>query len=91
MVLSPSPISQQNTPPSSETTKRQEAAKNFEAYMMHTLLRVMWEGISTDGPLGGGFSEQVFRDMMLEHYAPKILPSRGLGVYQHLSRTMNGV
>ena len=37
------------------------------------MVETMFSGISTDGPFGGGHSEQMYRSMMNEEYANAIV------------------
>ncbi|NQV20900.1 MAG: rod-binding protein [Rhodospirillales bacterium] len=57
-----------------------EAAKEFEAMILGVMLEPMFQGIKSDGPLGGGQSEKVFRSMLIQEYAKSISNSGGIGV-----------
>ena len=56
------------------------AAEQFEAVFISQMLAPMFEGISTDGPFGGGNAEQVWRSQMLEQYGRDIAANGGLGI-----------
>jgi Rod binding domain-containing protein len=44
-----------------------KAAKDFEAVFINEFMGSMFEGVSTDGPFGGGPGETMFRSMMIEN------------------------
>jgi Rod binding domain-containing protein len=56
------------------------AAEEFEAVFLSQMLEHMFAGISTDGPFGGGRSEQIFRSMMINEYGRMIAQSGGVGI-----------
>jgi len=67
-----------------------EAAEEFEAVFLGRMLAPMFEGLSTDGPFGGGHAETVYRAMMVDEMGKSIARSGGIGiadaVYQELLR-----
>jgi Rod binding domain-containing protein len=81
-----------NTPGASATnTAALKAAEEFEAVFMTTLLEGMFKGVKTDGPFGGGHSEQMYRSLMLGEYAKDIAASGGLGIADHVYREILAV
>jgi Rod binding domain-containing protein len=81
-----------NAPGASATnTAALKAAEEFEAVFMTTLLEGMFKGVKTDGPFGGGHSEQMYRSLMLGEYAKDIAASGGLGIADHVYREILAV
>ena len=58
----------------------QKAAKEFEGVFISQFLGSMFEGISTDGPFGGGEGEQMFRSLMVDQYGKQIEAQGGFGL-----------
>jgi len=54
----------------------QAVAEDFEAMFLAQMLSPMFEGISTDGPFGGGNAERIYRSLLVQEYG-KALASRG--------------
>jgi Rod binding domain-containing protein len=56
------------------------AAKEFEATVISQFVGIMFEGIKTDGPFGGGHAEMMFRSMLTDQYAKSIVEQGGIGL-----------
>jgi flagellar protein FlgJ len=61
--------------------KLADAAKQFESSMISSLLQPMFQGLSTDGPFGGGEAEGTFRSFLVDAIAKQVEKAGGL----HLS------
>ncbi len=48
----------------------------------------MFEGISTDGPFGGGPGEEMFRSMMVDEYGKSIEQQGGFGLSSAITRQL---
>jgi Rod binding domain-containing protein len=48
----------------------------------------MFEGVSTDGPFGGGQGEGAFRSFLMDAFAQQISKSGGIGVGAAVQREM---
>ena len=57
-----------------------KTAKEFEAFFLTQMMEYMFEGIATDGPFGGGFSEGIFRSFMLQEYGKSLANAGGFGL-----------
>jgi len=57
-----------------------QAAQQFEGVFLSQFLSQMFDGISTDGPFGGGAGEQMFRSLMLDEYGKQISAQGGIGL-----------
>ncbi|MGH0033737.1 MAG: hypothetical protein ACQGVK_01775 [Myxococcota bacterium] len=69
------------TPP--ETTPA-EAARQFEAYLLHQMLKTATRPIAGRHLLDGGSSGRMFRDLFLEEVSRLAVEGRGLGVVRSL-------
>jgi Rod binding domain-containing protein len=68
-------------PPSAKNADQAgKVAKDFEAVFINEIMGAMFEGISTDGPFGGGPGETIFRSMMIENYSKTIAAQGGFGL-----------
>ena len=65
-----------------------EAAKQFEAVLVSQMLGGMFEGISTDGPFGGGEGEAMFRSLMLDEYGKQIVNQGGFGLSDAITKSL---
>ena len=63
-------------------------AQEFEGVFVSQMLGQMFEGISTDGPFGGGQGEQMFRSLMLDEYGKQIAKQGGIGVADSVTREL---
>lgn len=63
-----------------ETARMRETAEQFEASFLAQMLKPMFEGISTDGPFGGGEAEGQWRSFMIDEMAKQTVRSGGIGL-----------
>lgn len=70
------------------TDKLKEAANEFEAYFIGTLLEAMFEGIEGNDIMGGGGDEIPFRSMMIQEYSRKL--AGPFGISDAICRQMTG-
>ena len=63
-----------------------KTAKDFEAFFLTQMMEYMFEGIATDGPFGGGFSEGIFRSFMLQEYGKNHSKAGGIGIADAVMR-----
>ncbi len=61
-----------------------DQAMEFESVFLTTFVQQMFSGIETDGPFGGGQSEEIYRSMMAEEYATTIARAGGVGIADHV-------
>jgi len=66
----------------------QAAARDFEGFFIARLIEQMFAGIRTDGPLGGGFAEPMYRSLMINQYGKVITRAGGLGLADPIARTL---
>lgn len=69
------------TPPSATNNRAAaiKAAKEFESVFISQFLGSMFSGISTDGPMGGGEGEAMFRSMLMDQYSSAMEKQGGFG------------
>ena len=65
-----------------------DAAKEFEAVFISTMLNQMFAGIRTDGPFGGGHGEEQFRGLLVEEYGKAIADAGGFGLADAVRREL---
>lgn len=63
-----------------ETERMRETAESFEASFLAQMLKPMFEGLSTDGPFGGGEAESTWRGFMIEAMAKQTVKAGGIGL-----------
>ena len=65
-----------------------QVAEEFEATFLAILVDTMFVGVETDGPFGGGQSEEMFRSLLNQEYAKVMARQGGLGLADHVLATM---
>jgi|OM-RGC.v1.026928762 Rod binding protein len=65
-----------------------KSAKDFEAMVLGQMLQPMFAGLETDGPFGGGFSEQMYRGLLVDEYGKMIAENGGLGIADQVKRQL---
>lgn len=79
-------LAQRKAAPAADISKiktREQAkavAQQFEHMFIAEMLGPMFQGISTDGPFGGGQGEEAFRPMLIDHYADAMSKQGGIGI-----------
>lgn len=61
-------------------------AVEFEAVFLSQLLEHMTAGLKTDGPLGGGHAETIYRSMQNQEFAKAIARAGGIGIADAIQR-----
>ena len=57
-----------------------KTADDFEASFLSQMLKPMFEGLSTDGPFGGGEAEGTWRSFMIDAIAKTTAKAGGIGL-----------
>ena len=80
LAVSPSLLAPNIAAPSTETARMRETAEQFEISFLAQMLKPMFEGISTDGPFGGGEAEGQWRSFMIDEMAKQTARVGGVGL-----------
>lgn len=81
LAVSPSLLTPTASAPNAvETERMRETAERFEASFLAQMLKPMFEGLSTDGPFGGGEAEGQWRSFMIDEMAKQTVRSGGIGL-----------
>ena len=73
-------------PKTNQEISAKRAADEFEAVFISQMLKSMSVGIKTDGPFGGGQSEEIYRDLMNEELGKTISGNGGIGMSDAIYR-----
>jgi Rod binding domain-containing protein len=66
----------------------EDAALEFESVFLNEMLKPMFEGVDADPLFGGGQTEEIFKDLMLDEYG-KIIAERGsIGIAKFVKAEM---
>ena len=65
-----------------------KAGKDYESVFISEFMGEMFNGISTDGPFGGGQGEQMFRSLMMDQYGKQIASRGGFGLSDAITRQL---
>jgi len=87
--LNVSPALLQPVPaPPPATARMRETAEAFEASFLSQMLKPMFEGLSTDGPFGGGEAEATWRGFMIDAMARQTVKAGGVGLADQVMAQM---
>lgn len=75
---------QRTAPPAKPAPANQHkvdaAAKDFESVFISQMLEIVWQTVPTDGPMGGGTGENIFRSMMIQDIGRQMSQQGGIGL-----------
>lgn len=74
--------------PTANVAAAKKAAEQFESVFVSEFLGQMFEGISTDGPFGGGQGEAMFRSLLVDEYGKQVTAQGGFGLSQAVTRQL---
>lgn len=74
--------------PTANVAAAKKAAQQFEGVFISEFLGHMFEGISTDGPFGGGQGEAMFRSLMMDEYGKQIASRGGFGLADAITKSL---
>ena len=72
----------------SDPAVAKRVAEQFEGVFITQFLGQMFEGISSDGPTGGGQGEEMFRSLMLDEYGKQFASQGGFGLAAAVQREL---
>jgi len=73
-----------------DDNKLKEACRQFEAIFVKQMLNSMRDTVSKNGLIDGGFSEEIFEDMLYDRYAEKMTKTAGFGIADMLYKQFSG-
>lgn len=65
-----------------------EVAEKFEGMFLTQMFGHMFKGLSTDGLMGGGNGEAVFRDLLVQEYGTQVAKAGGIGLADSIERQL---
>lgn len=66
--------------PTDDIRQARRVAEEYEAVFLGQVLKPMFATVRTDGPFGGGFSEDMWRSLQVDEYGKAIARSGGIGI-----------
>lgn len=63
-------------------------ARDFEAVFLSAMFKEMFAGLDADGPFGGGYGEEVYRELLADEYAGQVARNGGIGLAEAVYREM---
>jgi Rod binding domain-containing protein len=74
--------------PLAGTEKIDAAARDFEAVFISQMFEQMFAEVKTDGPMGGGSGERIFRSLMFQEVGRQMAAQGGLGMSDTVRREL---
>jgi peptidoglycan hydrolase FlgJ len=74
--------------PTADPVAAKKAAQQFEGVFVTQFLSQMFDGISTDGPFGGGQGEEMFRSLLVDEYGKQVVAQGGFGLSDAVTRQL---
>ena len=71
-----------------QAAKNAELGQKFESMTLSNLLSPMWEGLSTDGPFGGGEAEGPMRSFYIAAIAKEMAKKGGIGISNMMQKEL---
>ena len=81
--IRPEPAGQ---PKTAREISAKRSADEFEAIFISQMLKSMSVGLKTDGPFGGGKSEEIYRELMNEQLGKTVTSKGGIGLSDSIYR-----
>ncbi|WP_299474354.1 rod-binding protein [uncultured Roseibium sp.] len=95
MLQSVAPLTSQADPLNAirgvDTTNKssvREAAEEFEAVFLNTMLQNMFTGLNEGGTWGGGTGSDAWQDLLIDEYARSISKAGGIGLADSVEREL---
>ena len=65
-----------------------KVAEQFESMFLSQMFGHMFKGIKSDGLMGGGQGEAIFRDMLVQEYGNQVAKAGGIGLSDSIERQL---
>ena len=75
-------------PTATGNAKARAAAQDFEAVFLNSMFQHMFTGVDGEGPLGGQGATGVWRSVLTDQYAKSIAKAGGVGIADHVYRSL---
>jgi len=69
----------------------EKASRQFEALLLHQMIKTMWHTVPSKGLLTGSREEELYRDMLNEALATSISEGQGIGIRDIIVRDMKRI
>ena len=79
-LLSPTPTAPGSSLSAAAMDRIKKTAQDFEASFLSEMYKPMFEGLSTDGPFGGGEAEGTWRSFLIDAMAKQTVKAGGVGL-----------
>lgn len=76
------------TPKASGPNDIDATARDFEAVFVSQMLEQMFADVKTDGPMGGGSGERIFRSLMIQEVGRQMSAQGGIGLGDTIKREL---
>lgn len=63
-------------------------AKDYESFAYSEWLKQMYEGVPVDPVYGGGKTEGIYRDLLLDEYGKEIVKNSKIGIHKNIAKEM---
>jgi len=70
--------------PAATDRKMDEAAREFESVFLSQMFETVWQTVPTDGAMGGGMGESIFRSMMVQDIGKQFAQQGGIGLAPYI-------
>lgn len=70
--------------PAATERKIDEAAREFESVFLSQMFETVWQTVPTDGAMGGGMGESIFRSMLVQDIGKQVALQGGIGLAPHI-------
>lgn len=71
--------------------KIQTVARQFEGMFLSQMFGHMFKGLKTDGLMGGGNGEAIFRDFLIQEYGKAASKAGGIGLAKSITRQLSAM
>jgi Rod binding domain-containing protein len=70
--------------PAATERKIDDAAREFESVFLSQMFETVWQTVPTDGAMGGGMGESIFRSMMVQDIGKQVALQGGIGLAPYI-------
>jgi Rod binding domain-containing protein len=63
-------------------------AQEFESLFLAQFAQIVFSGVKSDGPFGGGPAEDIFKNLLAEEYGKNLARAGGIGIADSVYRQL---